>query len=187
MLSASLNKTFPSFLPSHTQDNTYHSLCYTSHGSLAGTNNSSMSPPWRIDPTTHHTISEHSYHRATSCSHTNVKSGNLQANQTKHTDHLLFSDQAIKASWCLPVLAVVTLDIWEPKTTRPWSVWMTRSWRLDSRLVPGFTSSVIWKTGCCASSCKQRANQSCKTHTCARTMNTANKDAVNIMWMDISG
>ena len=49
----------------HTQDNTYHSLCYTSHGALAGTRNSSMGPPWRIDPTTHHTMSEHSYHRAT--------------------------------------------------------------------------------------------------------------------------
>ena len=27
---------------SHRQDNTYHSLCYTSHGALAGTGNSSM-------------------------------------------------------------------------------------------------------------------------------------------------
>ena len=26
------------------QDNTYHSLCYTSHGALAGTRNSSMGP-----------------------------------------------------------------------------------------------------------------------------------------------
>ena len=35
----------------HTQDITYHSLCYTSHGTLAGTRNSSMGPPhgliWR--------------------------------------------------------------------------------------------------------------------------------------------
>ena len=46
--------------------NTYHSLCYTSHGALAGTRNSSMGPPWRIDPMTHRTMSEHSYHRATS-------------------------------------------------------------------------------------------------------------------------
>ena len=28
--------------PSHRQDNTYHSLCYTSRGALAGTRNSSM-------------------------------------------------------------------------------------------------------------------------------------------------
>ena len=27
------------------QDNTYHGLCYTSHGALAGTRNSSMGPP----------------------------------------------------------------------------------------------------------------------------------------------
>ena len=31
--------------PSHRQDNTYHSLCYTSCGALAGTRNSSMCPP----------------------------------------------------------------------------------------------------------------------------------------------
>ena len=30
---------------SHRQDSTYHGLCYTSHGALAGTRNSSMSSP----------------------------------------------------------------------------------------------------------------------------------------------
>ena len=30
---------------SQTQDTTYHSLCYTSHGALAGTRNSSMGLP----------------------------------------------------------------------------------------------------------------------------------------------
>ena len=29
----------------HIQDNTYHGLCYTSRGALAGTRNSSMGPP----------------------------------------------------------------------------------------------------------------------------------------------
>ena len=29
----------------HRQDSTYHSLCYTSRGALAGTRNSSMGPP----------------------------------------------------------------------------------------------------------------------------------------------
>ena len=33
------------YAPSHWQDNTYHSLCYTSRGALAGTRNSSMGPP----------------------------------------------------------------------------------------------------------------------------------------------
>ena len=33
------------YAPSHRRDNTYHSLCYTSHGALAGTTNSSMGPP----------------------------------------------------------------------------------------------------------------------------------------------
>ena len=44
----------------HRQDNTYHGLCYTSRGALAGTRNSSMGPM------THHTMSERSYHGATS-------------------------------------------------------------------------------------------------------------------------
>ena len=39
------------YASSHRQDNTY--LCYTSRGALAGTRNSSMGPPWRIDSTTH--------------------------------------------------------------------------------------------------------------------------------------
>ena len=32
------------YAPSHRQDSTYHSLCYTSRGALAGTRNSSMCP-----------------------------------------------------------------------------------------------------------------------------------------------
>ena len=37
----------------------------TSRGALAGMRNSSMGLPWRIDPTTHRTMSERSYHGAT--------------------------------------------------------------------------------------------------------------------------
>ena len=33
------------YAPSHRQDNTYHDLCYTSRGALAGTINSSMGSP----------------------------------------------------------------------------------------------------------------------------------------------
>ena len=33
------------YAPSHRQDCTYHGLCYTSRGALAGTRNSSMGPP----------------------------------------------------------------------------------------------------------------------------------------------
>ena len=46
------------YAPSHRQDNTYHGLCYTSRGALAGTRNGST--PWRIYPTTHSTMSERS-------------------------------------------------------------------------------------------------------------------------------
>ena len=44
------------YAPSHRQDSTYHGLCYTSHGALAGMRNSSMGPPhegsiqWPIAP-----------------------------------------------------------------------------------------------------------------------------------------
>ena len=54
------------YAPSHKQNSTYHGLCYTSRWALAGMRNSSMGPPWRIDPITHRTMSQHSYHRATS-------------------------------------------------------------------------------------------------------------------------
>ena len=40
------------YAPSHRQDSTYHGLCYTSRGALAGMR--------RIDPTTHRTMSERS-------------------------------------------------------------------------------------------------------------------------------
>ena len=33
------------YAPSHRQDNTYHSLCYSTRGALAGTRNISMGPP----------------------------------------------------------------------------------------------------------------------------------------------
>ena len=33
------------YVPSYRQDNTYHGLCYTNHGALARTRNSSMGPP----------------------------------------------------------------------------------------------------------------------------------------------
>ena len=33
------------YASSHRQDNTYHTLCYTSRGALTGTRNSSMGPP----------------------------------------------------------------------------------------------------------------------------------------------
>ena len=33
------------YAPSHRQDSTFHGLCYTCRGALAGTRNSSMGPP----------------------------------------------------------------------------------------------------------------------------------------------
>ena len=61
----------------HRHDSTYHDLCYTSHKAQAGTRNSSMGSPWRIGPTTHHTMSECSYHRAPSHSGYYLKSALL--------------------------------------------------------------------------------------------------------------
>ena len=56
------------YAPSNRQDSTYHGLCYTSCGTLAGMRTSSIGPPWRIDPMTHRTMSKYSYNGATSCS-----------------------------------------------------------------------------------------------------------------------
>ena len=50
------------YAPSHRQDSTYHSLCYTSRVHWLKW----KIAQWRIDPTTHRTMSKHSYHRATS-------------------------------------------------------------------------------------------------------------------------
>ena len=47
----------------------YRGRCYTSCGALTETSHSSMGPLWAIDSTTHHPISEHSYHGAISRSH----------------------------------------------------------------------------------------------------------------------
>ena len=64
-----LAANYPLYASSHRQNNTYHGLCYTSRGALVGTRNSSMGPPWKIYLTTHRTMSERSYHGATSRSH----------------------------------------------------------------------------------------------------------------------
>ena len=39
-----INRRVLLYAPSHRQDSTYHGLCYTSRGALAGTRNSSMGP-----------------------------------------------------------------------------------------------------------------------------------------------
>ena len=41
-----LTARFLLYAPYHRQDSTYHSICYISHGALAGTRNSSMRPPY---------------------------------------------------------------------------------------------------------------------------------------------
>ena len=64
------------YTPSHRQDNTYHNC-----GPLAITRNSSMGPPWRINPTTHRTVSKHSSHGATSCSYCLVLEWQFQISQ----------------------------------------------------------------------------------------------------------
>ena len=53
------------YAPSHRQDSTYHGLCYTSRGALAGTRNISMIPPHE-GSIRRPFMSERSYHGATS-------------------------------------------------------------------------------------------------------------------------
>ena len=83
------------YAPSHRQNSTYNS-----HGALAGKKNSSMGPPCTIDPTTHRTMSERSYHGATSRS--------------------LFSESTLRypvsCTICVSVCTVVVfyLDVFKP-------------------------------------------------------------------------
>ena len=44
------------YAPSHRHDSTYHNLYFPA---LAGTRNSSVDPPWEIDPMTHHSTELH--------------------------------------------------------------------------------------------------------------------------------
>ena len=74
------------YAPFFRQDSTYHGLCYTSRGTLVGTRNSSMGPPWRIDPMTHRTMSERSYHGATSRPHSS-QMREVQKKSEKHVPH----------------------------------------------------------------------------------------------------
>ena len=53
------------FTSFHRQDNAYHGLCYTNRGALAGIRNILMDPLWRLNLMTHCTMSECSYHGAT--------------------------------------------------------------------------------------------------------------------------
>ena len=64
------------YAPSHRQDSTYHGLCYTSHGALAETRNSSIGSTMKDRSDDYHTMNEHSYHRATSRSPLKVEGEN---------------------------------------------------------------------------------------------------------------
>ena len=76
-LFSTISSTVFLYASSHRQANTYHGLCYTSRGAMAGTRNSPMGPPWRIDPMTHRTLSERSYHGATSRSTPSLKCAHI--------------------------------------------------------------------------------------------------------------
>ena len=93
---------------SHRQDSTYHSLCYTSHGALAGTRNNSMGTPGRIDPMIHCTMSGHSYHGATSRSFGSLRGIDPRptAHQmdTLYTDYTVCDITSVNYSLYLPVL-----------------------------------------------------------------------------------
>ena len=94
------------YAPSHRQDSTYHGLCYTSRGALAGMRNSSMGPPpWRIDPMTHRTMSKRSYHGATSRSWYTYHAAAIIVFTNPHcwSTGFLFHDhtfQPVLQNWC---------------------------------------------------------------------------------------
>ena len=80
----------------------------TSRGGLAGTRNSPMGPPWRIDPMTHRTMSERSYHRATSCSQNTCWMRERERKMfylTTHSTHFIYSYMASDI-WLRTILIV---------------------------------------------------------------------------------
>ena len=80
------------YAPSHRQDSTYHSLCYTSHGALAGMRNSSMDSPHEGSIRRRRTMSERSYHGATSRSQVRERGGIIATTFTqKEHYHLVLS------------------------------------------------------------------------------------------------
>ena len=120
------------YAPSHSQDNTYHGLCYTSRGALAGTRNSS----WRIDPTTHRTMSERSYHGAISRSSCYEKNSVTNENQSVCIKRSLTPvsyglQNRVIVLLCLLVLKTITnlldtfskcLPVFDSKHSRVWLV-----------------------------------------------------------------
>ena len=74
-----LTARFFLYAPSHRQENTYHSLCYTSRGALAGMRNSSMGAPHEINK-----ITPSQFKHTT---HTNLEINKITPSQFKHTTH----------------------------------------------------------------------------------------------------
>ena len=77
--------------PSYRQNSTYHGLCYTSRGSLAVMRNGSMGLVWRIDPTTHRTMSERSTMKLHLASHNQQGDSNWLKEGRKERN-VLFND-----------------------------------------------------------------------------------------------
>ena len=70
------------YAPSHRQDNTYHGLCYTSRGALAGTRNSSMGVA--TSRHLHHIVSLHICHQALPDARTMNCSRSTKGHQRTH-------------------------------------------------------------------------------------------------------
>ena len=115
------------YAPSHRQDDTYHGLCYTSSGARAGTRNSSMGPPWRIDPTTHRTCHtetgvpecewgvENYCSNTKWCIHLNLQSlGCTPPNKIPQTT--IVASEAITHTWNV---SLSTYSSWIKNTTAP--------------------------------------------------------------------
>ena len=82
-----LQQGFFLYASSHRQDNTYHGLCYTSRGALAGTRNSSMGPP-------HEGLIHRSYHGATTHNNTLLQPCRISPGK------LAVLLQAVQEGWC---------------------------------------------------------------------------------------
>ena len=155
------------YAPSHKPDSTYNGHCYTSRGALVGTRNSSMcpphersirrpiaswanalitelhlAPPWRIDPTTHRTMSERSYHRGTSRSTMKDRS-----DDPSHHERTLLSRSYIslhhEGSIRRPIAPWANALITELHLAPPWRIDPTTHRTMSERSYHGATSRSV--------------------------------------------
>ena len=111
---------------------------------LAGTRNSLMGSPWRIDPTTHRTMSERSYHGAISRSHRNEIKRNGFTMEDRSDDPSLptgMKQSAMGSPWRIDPTTHRSPQEWKQSAMgSPWRIDPTTHRTMSERSYHGATS-----------------------------------------------